>query len=83
MSSKSLMMIVVLDTLLIMIEIQNFAHMFGDTYDHKLFGQLVKGPTKPSVGGRMKGVYRPHILVKKIPISLFGLKLKNKGTLFF
>ena len=33
-----------LDTLLIMLEIQNFAQMFGGTYDHKLFCQWEEGP---------------------------------------
>ena len=35
----------VLGTLLIILEIQNFAHMFGGTYDHKLFGKWAEGPS--------------------------------------
>ena len=35
----------VLDTLLIILEIQNCAHMFGGTYDHKLFGQWAESPS--------------------------------------
>ena len=35
----------VLDTLLIILEIQNFAHMFGGIYDHKLFGKWAEGPS--------------------------------------
>ena len=46
----------VLDKLLIMLETQNLAHMFGGTCDHKLLGQWAKGPpNNPYAGARMKG----------------------------
>ena len=35
----------VLDTLLIMLEIQDFAHMFGGTYDHTFYVQWAEGPS--------------------------------------
>ena len=45
-----------LNTLLIMLETQNLAHMFGGTCDHRLLGHWAKDPPKkPSAGARMKG----------------------------
>ena len=35
----------VLDTLLIILETQNLAHMFGGTCDHKLLGHWAEGPS--------------------------------------
>ena len=46
----------VLDTLLIMLDTQNSAQMFGGTCDHKLLGHWDDDPPKPSAGARKKSV---------------------------
>ena len=54
----------VLNTLLVLLETQNLAHMFGGTCYHKLLGQWDKCQVKqPSTGARKNGAQCPDIIV--------------------